>query len=85
MCRFVPGAEQVSEAPVAHNRKPAAEPAVQPAETASGERSSGDSVASRFPNILLRTHEDEPVRFYDDLVKDKIVIVNFMYSTCTER
>ena len=37
---------------------------------------------SRFPNIQLHTQNNEPVRFYDDLVKDKIVLVNFMYTTC---
>ncbi len=35
-----------------------------------------------FPNILLRTQENRPVRFYDDLVRDRIVIINFMYTTC---
>ena len=37
---------------------------------------------SRFPNIQLYTHDNEAVRFYDDLVKDRIVLVNFMYTTC---
>ena len=46
------------------------------------ERNSG-KVSDRFPNIELRTQDDEAVRFYDDLVKDKIVVVNFMYTTCT--
>ena len=27
-----------------------------------------------FPNLILTTHEGKKVRFYDDLVKDKIVI-----------
>jgi protein SCO1 len=38
--------------------------------------------ARYFPNVVLRTHEDRPVRFYDDLIKDKIVVLNFMYATC---
>ena len=38
--------------------------------------------SDRFPNILLRTQENKPVYFYQDLVKDKSVIVNFMYTTC---
>ena len=37
---------------------------------------------SRFPNIQLYTQNNEAVRFYDDLVKDRIVLVNFMYTTC---
>jgi protein SCO1/2 len=35
-----------------------------------------------FPNVSLRTHQNRPVRFYDDLVKDKIVVINFMYAEC---
>jgi protein SCO1/2 len=35
-----------------------------------------------FPNVLLTTHEGRRVRFYDDLLKDKIVVLNLMYATC---
>jgi protein SCO1/2 len=35
-----------------------------------------------FPNLSLTTQEGRTVRFYDDLVKDKIVIFNFMYAKC---
>lgn len=38
--------------------------------------------SDRFPNILLQTHEGRSVRFYDDLVKDRTVIINFMYTVC---
>src|SRR5262245_54554797 len=38
--------------------------------------------AGYFPNVVLRTHEDREVRFYDDLLKNKIVVINFMYATC---
>jgi protein SCO1 len=42
-----------------------------------------DAIRARyFPNVMLRTHEDRPVRFYDDLIKDKVVVINFMYATC---
>ena len=41
--------------------------------------------SDRFPNVFLRTHDDVAVRFYDDLVKDRVVVVNFMYSACSER
>src|SRR6202163_1100571 len=37
-----------------------------------------------FPNIELRTQDDKPVRFYDDLVKDKIVTINFFCAKCEE-
>lgn len=36
----------------------------------------------RFPNLLLTTHLGKKVRFYDDLLKDKLVIINFMYAKC---
>ncbi|WP_297324598.1 SCO family protein [Nitrosomonas sp.] len=36
----------------------------------------------RFPNMTLLTHEGKEVRFYDDLVKDKAVFINFMYARC---
>lgn len=38
--------------------------------------------ARYFPNFELTTHEGKKVRFYDDLVKDKIVVINFMYAQC---
>jgi protein SCO1/2 len=36
----------------------------------------------RLPNVPLTTHEGRRVRFYDDLVKDRIVLINFMYVKC---
>jgi len=41
-----------------------------------------DRRRSRFPNVPLRTHEHQEVRFYDDLIKDKTVLINFMYTAC---
>src|SRR5215831_3096467 len=38
--------------------------------------------ARYFPNVALTTHEGKKVRFYDDLIKDKIVTINFMYADC---
>ena len=35
-----------------------------------------------LPNIELTTHEGRTVRFYDDLVKGKVVAINFMFATC---
>jgi len=35
-----------------------------------------------FPNIELTTHLGEKVRFYDDLVKDKFVTINMVYTSC---
>ena len=41
-------------------------------------------LSARFPNIPLKTQDGKSVRFYDDLVKDHIVIINFMYTTCSD-
>ncbi|NRA02032.1 MAG: SCO family protein [Myxococcales bacterium] len=49
-----------------------------PLRASEGRRKQSD----RFPNVLLTTHDERQVRFYDDLVKDRTVIVNFMYTTC---
>ncbi len=35
-----------------------------------------------FPNVSLVTHDNRKVRFYDDLVKGKIVLFNFFYTRC---
>lgn len=35
-----------------------------------------------FTNALLRTHEDKPVRFYDDLIMGRQVMINLMYASC---
>ncbi len=35
-----------------------------------------------FPNVSLTTHEGKVVRFYDDLIKNKTVMINFMYARC---
>ncbi|HEY7337685.1 MAG TPA: SCO family protein [Bryobacteraceae bacterium] len=37
-----------------------------------------------LPNLPLLTHEGRKVRFYDDVVKDKIVSINFFYSKCDD-
>jgi protein SCO1/2 len=36
-----------------------------------------------FPNVPLVTHDGKRVRFYDDLLKGKIVLLNLMYADCT--
>lgn len=43
---------------------------------------SNDAKERRFSNTPLLTHEGRRVRFYEDLVRDKIVVINFMYSRC---
>jgi len=40
--------------------------------------------ANYFPNVQLVTQDGNKVRFYDDLIKDKVVAINFIYTRCTE-
>ena len=35
-----------------------------------------------FPNLVLTAHDGRKLKFYDDLVKDKIVIFNMFYAKC---
>jgi protein SCO1/2 len=35
-----------------------------------------------LPNVELVAHTGQKVRFYDDLIKDKKVVINFIYATC---
>jgi protein SCO1/2 len=37
-----------------------------------------------FPNIELTNHLGQKVKFYDDLMKDKFVVINMMYAQCSE-
>lgn len=42
----------------------------------------GGPRAGYFPNFVLTTHENKRVRFYDDLIEGKIVVINMMYAKC---
>ncbi len=56
--------------------KQASKPDV-PAKTAD---SQGDR--SHFPNVELITQDGKKVRFYDDLIKGKLVAIDLIYTTC---
>jgi protein SCO1/2 len=38
--------------------------------------------AGYFPNVTLTTHQGKTVRFYDDLIKGKIIALDLIYTTC---
>ncbi len=41
------------------------------------------SVAARyFPNHVLITQDNKPVHFYDDMLKGKVALINFIFTTC---
>lgn len=44
-----------------------------------------DAARGGFPNPYVVTQEGRRVRFYDDLVKGRTVLINFAYTKCTGR
>lgn len=40
--------------------------------------------ADYFPNVPLVTQNGETIRFYDDLIKDKVVVINFIFTSCED-
>lgn len=48
-----------------------------------------DAQASRwgrdyFPNVVLQDQDGRSLRFYDDIVRGKVVSINFVYTTCVD-
>ncbi|MDO3693213.1 SCO family protein, partial [Pseudomonas sp. DKN 2791] len=39
---------------------------------------------SYFPNVELVNQDGVPLRFWDDLLRNKIVVVNFVYTECPD-
>lgn len=54
-----------------------------PVATQTGAASVSSRSAAYFPNHTLITQDDKQVRFYEDLLKGKIVLINFMFTHCT--
>ncbi len=38
--------------------------------------------ANYFPNYELITQDGKKMKFFDDVIKDKIVVINFMFTSC---
>ncbi|MGA9773520.1 MAG: SCO family protein [Blastocatellia bacterium] len=55
----------------------------QPVTEVKKTRTPAESAAAYFPNTVMLTQDNKPVRFFDDLLKGKTVIINFMFTTCT--
>lgn len=64
------------EDPHAHHRQMAAAPAPEKPEV--------EAVRDlNIPDVTVLDQDGTPKRFYTDLVKDKVVAVNFVFTTCT--
>jgi protein SCO1/2 len=46
-------------------------------------RRPSDAAAGYFPNLVLTTQDNTPVHFYADLMKGRVVVINFVFTTCT--
>ena len=55
-------------------------PALAAAAPSAGRAGSG---AAYFPNFIVQTHDGRNLRFYDDVLRGKIVVLNMMYAVCT--
>jgi cytochrome oxidase Cu insertion factor (SCO1/SenC/PrrC family) len=42
-----------------------------------------EAAAGYFPNLELVTQDNKPVRFFDDLLRGKTVMINFAFTTCS--
>ncbi|MBZ5525098.1 MAG: SCO family protein, partial [Acidobacteriia bacterium] len=47
-------------------------------------RAEGRWGANYFPNVTLITQDGKPVKFYDDLLKGKIVVIDLIYTHCVD-
>lgn len=54
-----------------------------PAEEVKKTKTPAEKAAAYFPNTVLYTQDNRPVHFFDDLLKGKTVMINFMFTTCT--
>jgi len=47
-----------------------------------GAAADAGEAAPRFPDVVLVDQDGRKLRFYDDLVKGKVVLVNFIFTSC---
>jgi protein SCO1/2 len=40
--------------------------------------------ADYFPNVMLQDQNGRQLRFYDDIIRGKVVAINFIYTNCTD-
>jgi protein SCO1/2 len=43
-----------------------------------------NALRSHFPDVTLLTQNNKQKRFYDDLIKDKVVVIQFMFANCDD-
>lgn len=82
-CSLVPGGIAFGASAVAIAASGDSAGAAQRSALLRGWAKPGGTVASRrFPNCYVTTQDGKRFRFYDDLIRDKVVMINFFYSEC---
>jgi protein SCO1/2 len=54
-----------------------------PSPTREGGRITSGRVSLEIPDVRLLDQEGRGVRFYSDLIRDKVVVVNFFFTSCS--
>ncbi len=62
-----------------HHHEAATPPAAAPVTAPE----SGEKVDLKVPDLALIDQDGKPVHFYSDLVRGKVVMINFIFTTCT--
>jgi cytochrome oxidase Cu insertion factor (SCO1/SenC/PrrC family) len=44
--------------------------------------SATEDASAYFTNLTLLTQDNKPIHFYQDMLKGKVVLINFMFTTC---
>ncbi|HLB89947.1 MAG TPA: SCO family protein [Terriglobales bacterium] len=70
----------ITQGEVTTRMPPLATPA--PSDEVRTPKTASEALLSHFPNVVLKTQDNKPVRFYDDLIKGKVVMINFMFTSC---
>ena len=72
---------------IAWAQGPAASRPAQPersqSESSQSERSQSERWGKEYlPNVPVIDHNGRPLKFYDDVIKGKIVVISFVYTSC---
>jgi protein SCO1/2 len=43
-----------------------------------------NALRGNFPDVVLLTQDNQQKRFYYDLIKDKVVVIQFMFANCAD-
>ncbi|SDU98829.1 SCO family protein [Pseudomonas vancouverensis] len=55
-----------------------------PVEKAAAEQSATPWGGDYFPNTLLTDQDGQQLHFFDDLIKGKVVVINFIFTSCSD-